>query len=303
MAAKVAVTGASGMIATCLIPRLEQEGFEVVKFVRSPKDALADPKSIAWDIEQGKIDMDKLEGTDIVIHLSGASLAQARWTHLYKQVVYNSRIHSTSLLSHALSNLKTPPKLLLSASAVGFYGSQPAGKKIDETSLAGEGFLAKLCEHWEQAASLSEKCGIRVVKLRLGMVLSGRGGALKKMLPIFKLGLGGPIGDGRQMISWVTLEEIPEIALFLIQQESISGPVNCVSPHPVSNKDFTKNLAEVLHRPAVLPVPKPMLRILLGEMADELLIGGVEVYPQRLLDRGYRFRFPELKSSLELSLI
>lgn len=297
---RVVISGASGLIGSCLtraLPRLDPAA-ACQKLVRRPTGAATVPDEIPWDPGQGRIEPDRLEGADVMIHLAGASIAGRRWSARYKDEILHSRVAGTQTLTQALTGLRNPPRLFLTASAVGYYGNRPPEESVDEDSRPGEGFLSRVCRAWETAADPARDVGIRVVHLRFGMVLSPAGGALARLLPVFRLGLGGRIGGGRQPVSWIALEEIPSVVLHLIRNEGLSGPVNAVAPEVPDNAGWTRALARVLHRPAILTVPALALRLLFGEMADEALLGGAHVHPRRLLESGYAFRWPELEPAL-----
>ena len=299
MSLKIAISGSTGMIGRILVDFLKSQGHGVTRVVRQYPAGHSQDSFVVWDIGKRKIDSSGLEGHDVIIHLAGASIAGSRWTKFYKQTIYSSRIEGTRLLCEALVKLKHPPRLLLCASAVGYYGNHEPDVVIDETAEAGQDFLAKVCEDWEKAADSAATNNIRVVFLRTGPVLSLEGGVLAKMLPIFKFGLGGIVGTGKQMFSWIALDEIPYIISHLIASEEIFGPVNCVSPHPVSNVEFTKILGKVIRRPTFVPLPSTAVKIMFGEMGDSLLLGGARVVPKRLLENGYQFHYPNLEATLE----
>ncbi len=248
------------------------------------------------------LDPQALEGADAVIHLAGANLAARRWTAQYKQEILQSRVQGTRRLVNALEGLKRPPRVLICASATGFYGNRPMTEPCDESAPSGNGFLAQVCQAWEAEALKASASGIRTVTLRFGAVLSQDGGMLAKVLPVFRLGLGGTLGNGHQPLSWVSIFEIPHIVEHVLACESLAGPLNCCSPHPVSNKEFTAALGAVLRRPAVVPVPAFVLRLILGEMADEVLLKGAAAVPAALLTCGYKFRCPDLESTLREAL-
>jgi uncharacterized protein (TIGR01777 family) len=296
---KIAITGSRGLIGSTLIRELPQRGYSVTPIVRSVPVEHDQNNFILWNIEKREIQSERLENHDVVIHLAGASIADKRWTESYKNEILASRINSTTFLCQTLAKMPKPPRLLICASAIGYYGLHKPEEIIDENSARGWDFLSEVCVEWEAATKLAAHAGIRVVNLRFGMVLSDQGGGLGKMLPIFKLGLGGVLSSGKQMVSWISLDEIPQIVEHLIQNKSISGPVNAVSPQPVSNKEFTKVLGHVLKRPTILPVPGTALRLAFGPMADTLLLGGAKVLPKKLLDSGYKFHYPDLNSALE----
>lgn len=298
---RIAVTGSTGFIGSCVVSYFRSAGCQVARLVRPGRgmSLAGDGDVIAWDPVSRKMDASLLEGYDAVIHLAGANIAQQRWTLPYKKLILSSRVEGAQFLSEVISNLKNPPKVLLSASAIGYYGNITPPVCVDESSKMGNGFLAKVCDQWEKATQSAQRRGVRVVHTRFGVVLSRKGGALAKMLPAFRLGLGGKLGLGSQMMSWIALEEIPRIMEHLIHTQGISGPVNVVTPNPVSNEEFTKVLAGCLNRKAILPVPSFMIRWLLGEMGQALLLDGAAVLPKRLMESGYVFRFPDLESALE----
>lgn len=291
---KIAITGSSGLIGSCLVQHFRSQRDEVVEVSRRKK---ASTQSVFWNPAAGQIEADKLEGCDAVIHLAGATISN-RWTPHYKALMRSSRIESTRIISQTIAHLKKKPKLLISASAVGFYGNRPPEKIVDEDHPVGGDFLAILCRDWEKETEPAEKAGIRVVHVRTGVVLAQNGGALAKMLPIFNVGFGGVLGKGDQMMSWIAIDEIPHVIDHLIQTPHIKGPVNMVSPKAVSNRQFTKVLGEVIHRPTVLPVPAFGIRMLFGEMGQTLLLEGIAVSPKRLLESGYNFRYSDLKTAL-----
>ena len=298
---KIAVTGSHGLIGSALVPFLEKRGYAVVRIVRSTANDPAPGSTVEWNIEQGRIQGDGLNNCEAVVHLAGANIANARWTAQYKRMILDSRVKSTRLLARALAELRDPPKVFICASAVGYYGNHALGISVDENTPAADDFLAQVCRQWEEAAAPLKEKGIRVAHLRMGVVLSRAGGALAKMLPAFQLGLGGTLGNGSQIMSWVALDEVPAVVEHIVQDPKISGGVNVVSPRSVSNREFTRVLGEVLHRPTVFPVPGFALRLVLGEMADALLLGGARVVPKKLTDAGYSFRCPDLKTALEKS--
>jgi len=302
MTGKIAITGSTGLVGTALCEWLLDNGWEVSRLVRPATDARYRDGSILWDYKAKKIDPAKLEGFDAVVHLAGVNIAGGRWTSRYKEAVLRSRADSTRFLSEVLAGRDKPPKVFISTSAVGFYGNRPAEESVTETSVSGSGFLADVCRQWEEATRPAEIAGIRVVQMRLGTVLSRKGGALGKMLPVFQLGLGGIIGTGQQMMSWIAAEEIPGIVQYVIRTETIRGPVNAVAPHPVSNREFTRALGKALKRPVFLPLPAFAVKLMFGEMGEELLLGGARVVPSVLTKTGYRFRYPDIDAALAASL-
>lgn len=292
---RIAVSGASGFIGKALVPFLHTRGHQVFVLVRSDKELCT--HEINWDPPEGYLPAEKMEDFDAVIDLSGRSIS-TYWTKKVKEEIYASRVEPAQLLVKTFEKLKNPPKTFISVSAVGYYGNRGA-QDLTEKSAKGQGFLADVCEAWE-TASVTPIC--RVVNPRLGVVLDKSGGALAKMLPVFKLGLGGVVGSGQQWMSWIALEDILEMFDFMLNNETVKGPVNAISPHPVTNREFTKTLGAVLHRPTIFPLPDFLARFMLGEMADETLLSSAKVLPEVLLRAGFSFRFPELKQTLESEL-
>ena len=300
---RLAISGSTGLIGTAVSRFYNEQGCQVVPIVRFSTPLKTNRKVIRWDIGYEKIDAAQFEGFDAIINFSGASIADRRWTPAYKKVIHDSRIKSTALLAKTLVRLKKPPRVFICASAVGYYGHGGMDDPKSETAPTGNDFLAKLCQGWEQAATVAANAGIRIVHLRFGVVLDKAGGALAKMLPVFRIGLGGNIGSGKQVVSWIALKEIPFIIQHVIQNSYISGPVNCVSPSPVTNEEFTKILGKILHRPTALPLPLFAAKMMFGEMADSLLLGGQKVVSEKLLKSGYQFKFVHLEDALAEILI
>ncbi len=298
MSLRFALTGSTGMIGSTVYEWLTQRGHTVTRLVRPSSIKKPCENDIVWDPHQKTLDLNRLEGYDAVIHLAGANISNHRWTPEYKKVILESRVDGTSFLAQSLCKLKHPPKHFFCASAVGYYGCHLTQNVFDETGLSGPGFLAQVTRQWELAAQPAQDAGIKVIPMRFGVVLDTRGGALAKMLPPFYLGLGGPIGSGQQMISWIALWEIPQIIYFLATQKAVKGPVNFTAPQPVSSREFAQILGKVIHRPAVLPLPEFVVSALFGEMGQELLLKGANVVPRRLLDTGYNFAYPDLRSAL-----
>jgi uncharacterized protein (TIGR01777 family) len=296
---RIAITGSSGLIGSALLARFDRDGHAVTRVVRGASARDSSHRAVAWNPDSGMIDSAGLDGHDAVVHLAGEDIAAGRWTPARKHVIRESRIHGTRLLCETLASLAHRPRVLITASGVGYYGNHEPDHPVDETSPRGVGFLADLVRDWEQATSSAQAAGIRVVQVRFGIVLSPRGGALAKMLPPFKLGLGGKVGNGRQVMSWIAIDDVPSIVLHVIEHPGISGPVNVVTPHAVTNAEFTHALGRVLGRPTILPLPAFAARLLFGEMADALLLGGARVRPERLEDSGYRFAYPQLPQALE----
>lgn len=296
---KILISGSSGLVGSELQRILKEQGHKVINLVRCKENEKEN--ALFWDPEQSILDFHKLEGFDVVINLAGASISKGRWTSKRKQEIVESRVKSTNLLSNALSQLKHPPKVFISASAVGYYGDR-GNILCDEETELGKGFLADVCYQWEHAALRASSAGIRTVLLRFGVILSPKGGALAKMLTPFKLGLGGVLGSGYQYMSWVSIDDVIGVILHVIYDHSLTGAVNVVSPQAVTNREFTKVLAEVLHRPAFIPVPAVVLRLILGkEMANELLLSSTRVEPKRLLNSDYKFIHSDLKKCLKSS--
>ena len=300
---RIAITGSSGLIGSALLTRFAQDGHVVTRVVRDA--GVRDPqhRTVVWSPGSGIIDAGGLESHDAVVHLAGADIAAGRWTPTRKNAIRESRIRSTRLLCDTLVGLEHKPRVLITASGIGYYGNHKPDDRVDETSPQGTGFLAELVRDWEQATTAAKEAGIRVVHTRFGIVLSPRGGALAKMLPPFKMGLGGKVGSGQQVMSWIALDDVPSVMLHVLgAQGSLSGPVNVVSPHAVTNAEFTRTLGNVLGRPAILPLPAFAARVLFGEMADALLLGGARVLPKRLEDSGFRFAYPRLDQALQHQL-
>jgi hypothetical protein len=292
---RVAVSGSTGLVGSQVVASLSAAGHEVVRLVR--RAPAPGEKAVRWDPEKGEVDAAGLEGLDAVVHLAGENIASGRWNAARKAAIRDSRVNGTRLLCDALAGLARPPKALLCASAIGYYGDRGADVLTEESS-PGAGFLPEVCREWEAASEPAVRKGIRVVALRIGVVLSPRGGALSRMLPPFRAGLGGVIGDGRQYVSWVALDDLVGIVLHALQSGELRGPVNAVAPVPVTNRELTEALGKVLSRPTLLPVPAFALRLAVGEMADALLLASARVVPRRLEETGYNFRYPELGGAL-----
>ncbi len=293
---KIAVTGASGLVGKALVPAIRANGFDVVRLVRR---STRSSDEVRWDPEAGTIDLEALRGISGAVHLAGDNLAEGRWTEAKKARIRDSRVHGTKLIAGTLAKLTPKPRVLVSASAIGYYGNR-GDETLDEHAAAGAGFLAEVCREWEAATQAAEEAGIRVVKARIGIVLASEGGALAKLKTPFALGVGGRIGDGQQYMSWIALEDLVSAFLFALQRSDLRGPVNFVSPDPVTNAYFTKTLGGTLKRPAVIPLPKFALRLGLGaEMADEMLIGGARVIPASLHANGFVWEHTTLEDALE----
>jgi uncharacterized protein (TIGR01777 family) len=292
---KILVTGASGLVGSALIPSLKSKGHQVVRLVRStPKEGMGE---VYWNPEKGTLNAADLEGLDGVVHLAGENLAEGRWTDEKKRRIRESRVKGTALLSETLAQLKEKPSVLVSASAVGFYGSR-GDEVLDEQSASGEDFLSEVCREWELATQVAAQAGLRVVHLRFGVILSGLGGALKKMLFPYRMGVGGKLGSGEQYMSWITIDDAVGAIEYALENESLRGPVNAVAPDAVTNYEFTKTLGSVISRPTIFPVPTFVARLAFGEMADATLLSSQRVEPVRLKESGYKFKYPELKGAL-----
>ena len=296
---KVAVTGASGLVGRELVPTLRRQGFEVLRLVRQAPSA---DDEVRWDPDAGTIDTEGLEGITAAIHLAGDNVASGRWTDAKKARIRDSRVRGTGLLAGALAELSPRPRALVSGSAVGYYGAC-GDEALDESAAQGSGFLASVCGEWEAATTAARDVGIRVVHARIGVVLAPSGGALAKMKLPFLLGLGGRIGDGTQYMSWITLEDLVSALVFSLERDELEGPVNFVSPTPVTNADFTATLGRVLKRPTVFPLPKFALRLGVGaDMANEMLIGGSRAIPAVLHAHGFRWEHTTLEPALRALL-
>ena len=296
---KVIVTGSTGLVGQALVRSLMSEGHGVTRLVRGGAQTFRAPNSVAvnWDPERGQLDAGELEGHDAAVHLAGEPVAEGRWTDEKKRRILESRVKSTRLLAETLAGLKDKPEVLVSASATGFYGDRGAEVLVEE-SASGEDFLSEVCREWEKAALPASRAGIRVVHTRIGIVLSGEGGALGKMLTPFKLGVGGKVGSGEQYMSWITLDDLIGVIKHAIENEHVRGPVNAVAPNPVTNAEFTKALGHVLGRPTVFAMPAFAARLAFGEMADAVLLAGARVEPARLKETGYQFKHTEIEEAL-----
>jgi uncharacterized protein len=289
------------LVGSALVGDLRAAGNSVSRLVRTPETRSSAERLIHWNPERGVIDAAALENHDAVVHLAGESLI-GLWTEAKKARIRESRVRGTALLSRALATLQQPPAVFISASAVGYYGDHPASEQVDENTPAGRGFLAEVVEAWEGATAPAQAARIRVVCTRFGLVLSPRGGSLAVMLPIFQLGLGGKVGSGEQVWSWIALPDVVSGITHAIAQPTLRGPVNFTAPGAVTNAEFTRTLAQVLNRPAIFAAPAFALRLVVRGMADEMLLGGARVLPRKLQQSGYTFRHPELEGALRALL-
>jgi uncharacterized protein len=298
--ARVLVSGASGPIGKALLPTLRANGAHITRLVRnSAQPTYSDEQTIPWHPEQ-PLSADALSGFDAVIHLAGESIV-GRWTEPKKSKIRDSRVIGTRNLAQSLAQAKHRPQIFLCSSAIGYYGNR-GDEPLTEESAPGSGFLAEVCQEWEAATHPAAEAGIRTVAIRTGVVLSREGGALAKMLPAFKMGVGGKIGDGRQWMSWIDVQDLVGAIHHILKSDLLYGPVNMVAPRPVTNAEFTQTLASVLSRPAVFPMPAFAVKLLFGEMGETVLLGSQRVEPTQLVSSGYPFRFRDLRASLQNTL-
>jgi uncharacterized protein len=296
---RVAVTGATGLVGSALVPALLAAGHRVDRLTRRPP--AAGTTDVEWEPARGRLDPRALEGVDAVVHLAGESIATGRWSAAVRERIRRSRVDGTRLLSETLGRLERRPRVLVSASAVGYYGDR-GETLLTEDSTPGTGFLADVCREWEAAADAARAAGIRVVHPRLGLVLAKQGGALPRMALPFRLGIGGVVGSGRQYWSWIELGDLVRAIELCLGLDGLSGPVNAAAPAPVTNREFTRALGKVLGRPTLVPFPAVAVRLLLGEMGQALLLGSARVLPRRLERAGFHFRHPGLESALRAAL-
>ncbi|WP_436849066.1 TIGR01777 family oxidoreductase [Streptomyces atriruber] len=294
---RVAVAGASGLIGTALTRSLAADGHEVVRLVRRAPRA---KDEVRWDPKERYVDTAGLAGCSAVVNLAGAGIGDHRWTDAYKRELRDSRVLGTEALATAVASLDEPPKVFVNASAIGYYGDT-GQRAVDESAPAGEGFLPSLCVEWEESAAAARDAGIRTVLARNGLVIGREGGAWGRLFPLFKAGLGGRLGNGRQYWSYISLHDEVAALRHLIDTETLSGPFNLTAPEPLTNREVTAAMGRVLHRPALLPAPAPALRLVLGEMAGDVL-GSQRVLPTRLLDSGFAFAFPAIDEAIRAAL-
>ncbi|WP_196217890.1 TIGR01777 family oxidoreductase [Streptomyces blattellae] len=294
---RIAVAGASGLIGNALVRSLTADGHEVVRLVRRAPRA---KDEVRWDPEARRVDAAGLAGCDAVVNLAGAGVGSRRWTDAYKARIRRSRVLGTSALAEAIASLDDPPRVFVAGSAIGFYG-ETGDRPVDESAPHGEGFLPELCVEWEGAAAPARQAGVRTVFTRTGLVVAREGGAWGKLFPLFKAGLGGRMGDGRQYWSFVSLHDEVAAIRHLIDTDGLSGPFNLTAPEPLTNREITAAMGRVLHRPALFTVPAPVLRTVLGEMAGDVL-GSTRVRPARLLESGFTFAFPDIEGAIRAAL-
>ena len=292
---KILISGSHGLVGSALVDLLTSEGHEVARLVR---DARASSTEIEWRPEKGTIDKERLEERfDAVVHLAGENIAEGRWTNEKKRAIFESRVKGTTLLSETLAALRNPPPVFVSASAIGYYGDR-GDEQLTEQSAPGTGFLADVCREWEKATAPAVEKGIRTIHARFGIILGAGGGALKQMLTPFRMGIGGRVGNGKQWMSWIALDDVVRAIRFTIHDNFVNGPVNFTSPFPVTNAEFTKTLGSVLRRPTLFPIPAFGVRLAFGEMGDALLLSSQKVEPAVLQGRGYSFQWPRLELAL-----
>ncbi|MFI9647617.1 TIGR01777 family oxidoreductase [Streptomyces sp. NPDC052040] len=294
---RIAVAGASGLIGSALVRSLAADGHEVVRLVRR---AARGEDEVCWDPEGQYIDAAGLIGCRAVVNLAGAGIGDRRWTDEYKKTLRDSRVLGTAALAEAVASLAEPPRVFVSGSAVGFYG-ETGDRAVDETAPPGDGFLPSLCVEWEEAAAPAQEAGVRTVFARTGLVVAREGGAWERLFPLFRAGLGGRMGDGRQYWSYIALHDEVAALRHLIDREDLSGPFNLTAPEPLTNRQITDAMGRVLHRPALFPVPAAALRLALGEMSGDVL-GSARVVPKRLLESGFSFAFPGIEEALRAAL-
>ena len=292
---KVLIAGSSGLVGTAVTSSLGKKGSAVSRLVRTTADPAK--QEVEWHPNRGELDPSAIEGFDAVINLGGESIAEGRWTEEKKKRIRESRIQGTRLLSETMAKLSARPKVFLCASATGVYGDR-GNEIVDELSPAGKGFLAEVCREWEEATQAATNANVRVVNLRFGPIFSSEGGMLEKLLPPFRLGVGGKIGSGEQYMSWVAMDDVVGVINFALENETVRGPLNVVTPNAVTNAEFTKALGKVLSRPTFFMVPAFAARLAFGEMADEMLLASQRVMPKRLNEAGYKFQYPEVEGAL-----
>lgn len=298
---RILISGASGFIGSTLADKLTSSGHRVIRLTRRPVSRGQD--AVQWDPESGRLEPADLDGVEAVVHLAGEGIGDHRWTEGHKARVLDSRVRGTNLLAVTIAGLESPPKVMVSQSGAHYYGFESGERILTEDDPPGGGFLARVVEQWEAATEPADKAGIRVVRTRSGVVLSPDGGALQRQLLPFKLGIGGKLGSGRQYLSWISLADEVAAMEFLLERDDISGPVNLVSPNPVTNAEFTRALGDALGRPTFMPVPSVAIKLMFStEMAEEMIFGGQRLRPKRLQDAGFEFRDPEAEAALRRML-
>ena len=295
---KILISGSHGLVGTALIESLKADGHDIFRLVRHYPHS---PSEIEWSPDRYSIALSLIEGFDAVVHLAGESIAEGRWSDEKKKRIRESRVKGTRLLGDALANLTQQPKVMISASAIGYYGNR-GDETLTEASSPGDDFLSEVCVEWEKATDLAKEKGIRTVNARFGIILDKDGGALKKMLPPFKMGIGGRIGDGKQWMSWIALDDVVGGIKFSLTNDSLQGPVNFVAPNPVRNAEFTKTLGRALSRPTIFPIPAFGVKLAFGEMADALLLASQRVEPGKLGEVGYQFKYSRLDDALRRAI-
>ena len=291
----ILISGSTGLVGSAIVAQLENERHRVVRLVRRAPES--DGSEVGWNPESGEIDASGLEAMDAVIHLAGENIAEGRWNDGKKARIRDSRVNGTRLLAESLAGLTSPPRTLIAASAIGYYGDRGDAVMTEDSTPASD-FLGETCQAWEAAVQPAVKRGIRTVNLRIGVVLSLDGGALARMHVPFRMGVGGVIGGGDQYVSWISIHDLPGIVQHLISKKDLSGPINAVAPNPVTNREFTKTLGRILGRPTLFPMPAFAARLAFGEMADALLLASTRAAPKRLEASGYVFRYPDIASAL-----
>ncbi|TJZ55437.1 TIGR01777 family protein [Streptomyces piniterrae] len=294
---RIAITGSTGLIGTALVRSLRADGEDVVRLVRRPPGAADE---VRWDPRSQEVDTAGLAGCDALVHLAGAGVGDHRWTAAYKREIRDSRVRGTEAIATALASMDAPPRVFVCGTAIGYYGDT-GDRRTDESGPAGEGFLPEVCVDWEGAAKPAQEAGIRTVFARTGLVVARSGGAWGRLFPVFRLGLGGRLGNGRQYWSFISLHDHIAALRHLIGTGTLSGPVNLTAPEPVTNREVTAVMGRVLHRPTLFPVPEPVLRLALGEFADDV-VGSQRIIPRRLLDSGFAFAHPRITEAVRAAL-
>jgi uncharacterized protein (TIGR01777 family) len=299
MSKRIAISGSSGLLGSALVPALTRDGHSVIVLVRDDARHESGAEVLLWNPLERTLNVKELEGVDVVINLSGAAIADSRWTDARMKLIRESRIETTRFLAESIACLERKPALFLSSSAIGIYGDRDPDELLDESGSVGEGFLADVCRDWEDAAKPAVNAGIRTIITRTGIVLTPAGGALAKLLPLFRKGLGGKMGSGRQMMSWIALNDWTAAIRHLIENDNMSGPVNLVAPNPVSNAEFSRTLGNTLGKSSSASVPAFAAKLVLGKMAVETVLACQRVIPKKLLETGFEFAFPHLRNALE----